>query len=207
MIADTLSAYRIVPVIQLDRAENAPPLAQALIRGGLPCAEITFRTEAAAASIAAVSAAYPDMFVGAGTILTAGQADAAIQAGARFLVSPGFNPTVVEHCLQKGYPILPGVCTPSEVERALSYGLTRLKFFPAEAAGGVAMIRALSAPYGMVRFMPTGGINPGNVREYLACPAVFACGGSWMVPQDKINAGRFTEIEQLTAQAAALAKG
>ena len=207
MIADTLSAYRIVPVIQLDRAENAPPLAQALIRGGLPCAEITFRTEAAAASIAAVSASYPDMFVGAGTILTAGQADAAIQAGARFLVSPGFNPTVVEHCLQKGYPILPGVCTPSEVERALSYGLTRLKFFPAEAAGGVAMIRALSAPYGMVRFMPTGGINPGNVREYLACPAVFACGGSWMVPQDKINAGRFAEIEQLTAQAAALAKG
>ncbi len=207
MIADTLSAYRIVPVIQLDRAENAPPLAQALIRGGLPCAEITFRTEAAAASIAAVSAAYPDMFVGAGTILTAGQADAAIQAGARFLVSPGFNPTVVEHCLQKGYPILPGVCTPSEVERALSYGLTWLKFFPAEAAGGVAMIRALSAPYGMVRFMPTGGINPGNVREYLACPAVFACGGSWMVPQDKINAGRFAEIEQLTAQAAALAKG
>lgn len=207
MIADTLSAYRIVPVIQLDRAENAPPLAQALIRGGLPCAEITFRTEAAAASIAAVSAAYPDMFVGAGTILTAGQADAAIQAGARFLVSPGFNPTAVEHCLQKGYPILPGVCTPSEVERALSYGLTRLKFFPAEAAGGVAMIRALSAPYGMVRFMPTGGINPGNVREYLACPAVFACGGSWMVPQDKINAGRFAEIEQLTAQAAALAKG
>ena len=207
MIADTLSAYRIVPVIQLDRAENAPPLAQALIRGGLPCAEITFRTEAAAASIAAVSAAYPDMFVGAGTILTAGQADAAIQAGARFLVSPGFNPTVVEHCLQKGYPILPGVCTPSEVERALSYGLTRLKFFPAEAAGGVAMIRALSAPYGMVRFMPTGGINQGNVREYLACPAVFACGGSWMVPQDKINAGRFAEIEQLTAQAAALAKG
>lgn len=207
MIADTLSAYRIVPVIQLDRAENAPPLAQALIRGGLPCAEITFRTEAAAASIAAVSAAYPDMFVGAGTILTAGQADAAIQAGARFLVSPGFNPTVVEHCLQKGYPILPGVCTPSEVERALSYGLTRLKFFPAEAAGGVAMIRALSAPYGMVRFMPTGGINPGNVREYLACPAVFACGGSWMVPQDKINAGCFAEIEQLTAQAAALAKG
>ena len=207
MIADTLSAYRIVPVIQLDRAENAPPLAQALIRGGLPCAEITFRTEAAAASIAAVSAAYPDMFVGAGTILAAGQADAAIQAGARFLVSPGFNPTVVEHCLQKGYPILPGVCTPSEVERALSYGLTRLKFFPAEAAGGVAMIRALSAPYGMVRFMPTGGINPGNVREYLACPAVFACGGSWMVPQDKINAGRFAEIEQLTAQAAALAKG
>ena len=207
MIADTLSAYRIVPVIQLDRAENAPPLAQALIRGGLPCAEITFRTEAAAASIAAVSAAYPDMFVGAGTILTAGQADAAIQAGARFLVSPGFNPTVVEHCLQKGYPILPGVCTPSEVERALSYGLTRLKFFPAEAAGGVAMIRALSAPYGMVRFMPTGGINPGNVREYLACPAVFACGGSWMVPQDKINAGRCAEIAQLTAQAAALAKG
>lgn len=207
MIADTLSAYRIVPVIQLDQAENATPLAQALIRGGLPCAEITFRTEAAAASIAAVSAAYPDMFVGAGTILTAEQADAAIQAGARFLVSPGFNPAVVEHCLQKGYPILPGVCTPSEVERALSYGLTRLKFFPAEAAGGVAMIRAMAAPYGMVRFMPTGGINPRNVREYLACPAVFACGGSWMVPQDKINAGRFAEIEQLTAQAAALAKG
>lgn len=207
MIADTLSAYRIVPVIQLDRAKNALPLAQALIRGGLPCAEITFRTEAAAASIAAVSAAYPDMFVGAGTILTADQADAAIQAGARFLVSPGFNPAVVEHCLQKEYPILPGVCTPSEVERALSYGLTRLKFFPAEAAGGIAMIRTLSAPYGMVQFMPTGGINPGNVREYLACPAVFACGGSWMVPQDKINAGCFAEIEQLTAQAAALAKG
>ena len=146
------------------------------------------------------------MFVGAGTILTADQADAAIQAGARFLVSPGFNPKVVEHCLQKGYPILPGVCTPSEVEHALSYGLTQLKFFPAEAAGGVAMIKALSAPYTNVRFMPTGGIHPGNVRDYLACPSIFACGGSWMVPRDKINAGRFDEIEQLTAQAATLTK-
>lgn len=207
MLADTLSAYRIIPVIQLDHVESALPLAQALTRGGLPCAEITFRTEAAAASIAAVSAACPDMFVGAGTILTTDQADAAIQAGARFLVSPGFNPTVVEHCLQKGYPLLPGVCTPSEVERAMSYGLTRLKFFPAEAAGGVAMIKALSAPYTTVRFMPTGGIHPGNVRDYLACPSIFACGGSWMVPREKINAGRFEEIEQLTAQAAELAKG
>ena len=206
MLADSLSVYRIVPVIQLDHVENALPLAQSLIRGGLSCAEITFRTDAAAASIAAVSSACPDMFVGAGTILTADQADAAIQAGARFLVSPGFNPKVVEHCLQKGYPILPGGCTPSEVEHALSYGLTQLKFFPAEAAGGVAMIKALSAPYTNVRFMPTGGIHPGNVRDYLACPSIFACGGSWMVPRDKINAGRFDEIEQLTAQAAALTK-
>lgn len=206
-LADTLSSYCLVPVVQLDRVEAARPLAEALIRGGLSCAEITFRTDAAAASIAAVCAAYPDMFVGAGTILTTDQADAAVQAGARFLVSPGFNPAVVEHCLKKGYPILPGVCTPSEVERALSYGLTRLKFFPSEAAGGTAMLKALSAPYRMVRFMPTGGIHPGNVRDYLACPSVFACGGSWMVPRNKVNGGCFAEIEQLTAQAAALLKG
>ena len=196
----------VVPVIKIDNADDAIPLAKALMRGGLPCAEITFRTDAAAESIRRISKEFPDFFVGAGTVLTKEQADAAMDAGAAFIVSPGLNPEVVKHCIDKGYPIIPGVCTPTEVELALSFGLTYLKFFPAEAAGGTKMIKAMSAPYTKVRFMPTGGVSPKNLADYLSIKAVYACGGSWMVPADKLITGEFDEIEKLTKEAVELLK-
>lgn len=201
-----ISAAKVIPVIKLNKAADAVPLARALRRGGMNSAEITFRTAAAAESIRLIAEEFPDMLVAAGTVLTPEQADVAMAAGAKFIVSPGLNPVVVKHCLDKGYPILPGVCTPSEVEQGLSFGLTHLKFFPAEAAGGVKMIKALAAPYTNVRFMPTGGVNANNLKDYLGCKAVFACGGSWMVPADKIDEGRFDEIEALTAEAVARMK-
>lgn len=201
-----IQATGIVPVVKIDHAKDAVPLANALCRGGLHCAEITFRTDAAEESIRLIHAALPDMLIAAGTVLTAEQADAAMSAGASFIVSPGLNPETVKHCLRRGYPVIPGVCTPSEVETALSLGLSTLKFFPAEAAGGLKMIKAMSAPYTMVRFMPTGGINPANVGDYLGCKAVFACGGSWMVPSDLITGGKFDDIEALTRQAVELLK-
>lgn len=179
----------VIPVIRIDDAEDVLPLAQALKNGGLWAAEITLRTSAAQEALRRVAAHYPDFLLIAGTVLTIEQADQAMAAGARAIVSPGTSPAVVRHCLEKGYPIIPGVCTPSEVEMNLALGLTHLKFFPAEAAGGVKMINALSAPYPQVRFMPTGGISLRNLTEYLRCQAVFACGGSWMVPSDKIAAG------------------
>ena len=200
-VLQKIQAIGIVPVVKIDRAQDAVPLARALIRGGLPCAEVTFRTEAAADAIAAMTKAFPDMLVGAGTVLTPAQADAAVAAGARFIVSPGLNPAVVSHCLEHGYPVTPGVCTPGEVETALSFGLDVVKFFPAEAAGGLAMIKAMSAPYGNLKFMPTGGINAKNLNAYLAFPKILACGGSWMVASDLINAGQFDEIERLTREA------
>lgn len=196
-----IEAIGIVPVVKIDRAEDAVPLARALINGGLPCAEVTFRTDAAADAIAAMTKEFPEMLVGAGTVLTPEQADAAVQAGAKFIVSPGLNPDVVRHCVERGYPVTPGVCTPGEVETALSFGLEVVKFFPAEAAGGLAMIKAMSAPYGKLKFMPTGGINAKNINEYLAFPKILACGGSWMVTPELINAGRFDEIERLTREA------
>lgn len=196
-----IEAIGIVPVVKIDRAEDAVPLARALINGGLPCAEVTFRTDAAADAIAAMSKAFPEMLVGAGTVLTPEQADAAVAAGAKFIVSPGLNPTVVKHCVEKGYPITPGVATPGEVEMALSFGLEVVKFFPAEAAGGLAMIKAMSAPYGKLKFMPTGGISAKNLNEYLAFSKILACGGSWMVSADLINDGKFDEIERLTREA------
>lgn len=201
-----ISAAGVVPVVKLDNAANAVKLAEALRKGGLNCAEITFRTDAAEESIKLIAEKYPDMLIAAGTVLTAEQADKAMAAGAKFIVSPGLNPAVVSHCIEKGYPVIPGVCTPGEVEKALSFGLKYLKFFPAEAAGGVKMIKAMAAPYTAVRFMPTGGINVSNLADYLACKAVFACGGSWMVPSDKIDGGKFDEIEKLTAEAVALLK-
>lgn len=199
-----IEQYQLMPVVKLERVEDAVPLAQALCDGGLACAEITFRTAVAAETIAAITKAFPHMLIGAGTILTTEQADAAIAAGAAFLVSPGLNPDVVSYCQSKGYPILPGVCTPSEIEKALAMGLTYLKFFPAEAAGGTAMLKALSAPYAMVRWMPTGGVSLQNLRSYLDLPSVFACGGSWMVADKWIKAGDFATITKLTAEAAAL---
>ena len=201
-----ISAAGVVPVVKLDNAASAVKLAKALRKGGLNCAEITFRTDAAEETIKQIAEKYPDMLIAAGTVLTAEQADKAMAAGAKFIVSPGLNPDVVRHCKNKGYPIIPGVCTPGEVEKALSLGLKYLKFFPAEAAGGVKMINAMAAPYTMVRFMPTGGINTANLADYLSCKAVFACGGSWMVPSDKINSGNFTEIEKMTADAVTLLK-
>ena len=191
----------IVPVVVLNKVSDAEPLAEALIKGGLPCAEVTFRTDAAEESIRAISKKFPDMFVGAGTVLTTEQVDRAIGAGAKFIVSPGLNPKVVEYCIKKGYPITPGIMTPTELEVALGFGLDLVKFFPAENAGGLKMIKAMSAPYTMMKFMPTGGINATNVRDYLACDKILACGGSWMVKGDLINAGNFAEIERLTKEA------
>jgi len=172
----------------------------------LNCAEITFLTDAAEESIKRISKEFPDMLIAAGTVLTPKQADAAMSAGATFIVSPGLNPIVVKHCIDKGYPIIPGVCTPSEVEQAMSLGLRYLKFFPAEAAGGVKMVKAMAAPYTMIRFMPTGGINAVNIADYLSAKCVFACGGSWMVPSEKIAEGKFDEIEDLTAEAVKVLK-
>lgn len=196
----------IVPVVVLNKADDAEPLAQALVKGGLPCAEVTFRTDAAEESIRRIAKKFPEMFVGAGTVLTTERADRAVGAGAKFIVSPGLNPKVVEHCLKKGYPITPGIMTPTELEMALGFGLDVVKFFPAENAGGLKMIKAMSAPYTMMKFMPTGGINATNVRDYLACNKILACGGSWMVKGDLISAGDFAEIEKLTREAAAIVK-
>ena len=196
----------IVPVVVLNNASDAEPLAEALINGGLPCAEVTFRTEAAEDSIMLMSKKFPEMFVGAGTVLTTEQVDRAIGAGAKFIVSPGFNPKVVEYCLKNNYPITPGIMTPTELEMALGFGLDVVKFFPAENAGGLKMIKAMSAPYTMMKFMPTGGINAANVGDYLACDKILACGGSWMVKGDLIKGGNFAEIEKLTAEAAAIVK-
>lgn len=196
----------IVPVVVLNKVSDAEHLAQALINGGLPCAEVTFRTDAAEASIAAISKKFPQMFVGAGTVLTTEQVDRAVGAGAKFIVSPGFNPKVVEYCLKKGYPITPGIMTPTELEMALGFGLDVVKFFPAENAGGLKMIKAMAAPYTMMKFMPTGGISTSNVRDYLMCDKILACGGSWMVKGDLINAGNFAEIEKLTKEAAEIVK-
>ena len=196
----------IVPVVVLNDVKNAVPLAQSLINGGLPCAEVTFRTEAAQQSIAEISKNFPQMFVGAGTVLTTEQVDRAVNAGAKFIVSPGFNPKVVEYCIKKGYPVTPGIMTPTELEMALEFGLDVVKFFPAENAGGLKMIKAMAAPYTKMKFMPTGGINPQNVREYLQCDKILACGGSWMVKGDLINSGNFAEIEKLTKEASQIVK-
>lgn len=196
----------IVPVVVLNEVKDAVPLAQSLINGGLPCAEVTFRTEAAQQSIAEISKNFPQMFVGAGTVLTTEQVDRAVDAGAKFIVSPGFNPKVVEYCIKKGYPVTPGIMTPTELEMALEFGLDVVKFFPAENAGGLKMIKAMAAPYTKMKFMPTGGINPQNVREYLQCDKILACGGSWMVKGDLINSGNFAEIEKLTKEASQIVK-
>lgn len=187
----------IVPVIKIDDASLAEPLAEALIAGGVPCAEVTFRTEQAADAIRRIAGAYPDVLVGAGTVLTTEQADRALDAGAHFAVSPGLNPRVVEHCLKIGLPIAPGCATPSDVERALELGLELVKFFPAEQAGGLAYIQALSAPYSGMRFMPTGGISPDNLAVYLKCKAVLACGGSYMVTAQLLAARDWAEITAL----------
>lgn len=205
-ILKKIGSTGIVPVVVLNNVNDAEPLAESLIKGGLPCAEVTFRTDAAEESIKMMTTKFPDMFVGAGTVLTTEQVDRAIGAGAKFIVSPGFNPKVVEYCLKNDYPITPGIMTPTELEMALGFGLDVVKFFPAENAGGLKMIKAMSAPYTMMKFMPTGGINAVNVRDYLACDKILACGGSWMVKGDLIKEGNFAEIEKLTAEASKIVK-
>ncbi len=191
----------IVPVIALDRVEDAEPLAGALIEGGLPCAEVTFRTAAAEESIKIMSKKFPELLVGAGTVLTTQQVDRAVAAGAKFIVSPGLNPAVVAHCQEVGIPVVPGCATPSDIETALTFGLDVVKFFPAEPSGGVAMIKALAGPYVNVRFMPTGGVNAKNITSYLDYEKIVACGGTWMIDKAMIKSGDFAGIARLTREA------
>ena len=197
----------IIPVIKINDAKDAAPLAKALIDGGLPAAEITFRTAAAADAIKAIHDTYPEMLIGAGTVLTPEQADTAVACGADFIVSPGFNPTVVKHCISKGITIIPGISSPSEIEAALELGLTTVKFFPAEAAGGLPMLKAMAAPYGQVKFMPTGGLNEKNILSYLEFNKIVACGGSFMVKEEYIENGEFDKIRDLTENAVKLMLG
>lgn len=196
----------IVPVVVLEDAKAAVPLARALCEGGLPCAEVTFRTAAAEEAIRIMAQEFPEMLVGAGTVLTTEQVDRAVAAGAKFIVSPGLNPRIVKYCVDKDILIVPGCSNPSDVEQALENGLEVVKFFPAEQAGGLPMIKAMAAPYTDVMFMPTGGINPQNVREYLAYGRILACGGSWMVKGDLIKAGDFDKITALAKEAVAIVR-
>jgi len=196
----------IIPVVSIPKLELALPLAEALLEGGLHCAEITFRTAAAAEAIAQIRSRFPDIFLGAGTVLTTEQANTAINAGAEFIVSPGTNLTVVDHCLSKGVTIFPGVCTPTEIEMALSKGVDVLKFFPAEPMGGVKFLQAICAPYKNIRFIPTGGIDTKNIGLYLALPQVVACGGSWMVKPELFEGGDFAKVKQLAGEAVALVR-
>jgi 2-dehydro-3-deoxyphosphogluconate aldolase / (4S)-4-hydroxy-2-oxoglutarate aldolase len=199
-----LAELALVPIIEIPDAKLAAPLAEALISGGLPCAEITFRTQAAADAIA-VMAGF-DMLVGAGTVRSAGQADLALDLGARFLVSPGFSAPVVRHARKRAATIIPGVCTPTELELAMSDGLGLVKFFPAGPVGGIPYLKALCGPYRDARFVPSGGIGPAELADYLAIPQVVAVGGSWMVPRDKIARGEFADIAALVAEAVAIAR-
>ncbi len=200
-VLEEIQKIGIVPVVVLDKPEDAEPLAKALCEGGLPCAEVTFRTAAAEESIRIMTEKFPKMLVGAGTVLTIEQVDRAVNAGAKFIVSPGLNPEVVKYCVEKNIPVTPGTCNPSDIETALSLGLDVVKFFPAEAAGGLAMIKAMAAPYVNMKFMPTGGINAKNINEYLAFDKIIACGGSWMVNKAMVNAGEFDKIRDMTREA------
>ena len=198
---------KIVPVVVLNDAENAKPLAKALCEGGLPCAEVTFRTGAAEESIRIMHEAYPEMIIGAGTVLTTEQVERAVRAGASFIVSPGFDPEIVDYCIEKSIPVFPGCITPSEIAQAVKRGLKVVKFFPAEQFGGVDTIKALAAPYVGLKFMPTGGINAGNIKDYLECKSIIACGGSWMVKGNIIEAKEFERIKEMTITAVSLSKG
>ena len=205
-ILEEISNIGVVPVVAIDHKDDAAPLADALTKGGLPCAEVTFRTEAAEESIRLMHEAYPDMVLAAGTVLTTEQVDRAVAAGASVIVSPGFDPEIVDYCISKNIPVMPGIVTPSELAQAVKRGLTRVKFFPATAAGGIKMIKAMCAAYTTVRIMPTGGINTSNLEEFLSCDKIFCCGGSWMVKGDLIKAGEFDKIKDMTAEAVALVK-
>ena len=204
---EKLSMAGIVPVIKVESADDAVPLCRALSDGGLPVAEITFRSAAAEEAIRRVHRELPDVILGAGTVLTCEQVERAVAAGATYIVSPGLNAEVVKHCQQVGVPIVPGCSNPSDIELALSLGLATVKFFPAEALGGLALIKAMSAPYGNVRFLPTGGVNEKNLLDYLGFSKVVACGGSWMVDQKAIEQKDWSRIESLTRSAVQLMLG
>lgn len=206
-IAQRITALGVVPVIKLNHPQrDAVPLAQALIAGGLPVAEVTFRAAGAADAIAAMVQAYPDMLVGAGTVLTETQVDSALAAGAQFIVTPGLDAQLVQYCQKKGIAIFPGCTTPSDYHTAHRLGLEVLKFFPAEQSGGLAKIKAMSAPFPMFRIMPTGGISLKNLREYLSCPAICACGGSYMVTSELIDGQKWAEITELCKASVDLVK-
>jgi 2-dehydro-3-deoxyphosphogluconate aldolase/(4S)-4-hydroxy-2-oxoglutarate aldolase len=205
-LLEELARFGVVPVAKVERVEDAVALGEALLAGQLPCAEITFRTAAAGEAIYRISSSLPEIGVGAGTVLTVEQAENAVNAGAQFIVCPGFNQKVVEWCLEKPIPIIPGVATPTEIDMALDKGLHVLKFFPAEPLGGVKTLKAIAAPYAQVKFIPTGGINQGNLLDYLAQPSVHCCGGSWLVEADLISAGKFDEITQLTRDALSMVR-
>lgn len=205
-VLEKLGQFGIVPVVVIEDSKDAAPLAKALCEGGLACAEVTFRTAAAADAIRIMSAEYPEMTVGAGTVLTVEQADQAIEAGAQFIVTPGLDPAIVKHCLEKQIPVTPGIVTPSELTQAVSLELDLVKFFPAEPSGGLPMIKALAAPFHMVKFMPTGGINAKNAAAYLGYDKIIACGGSWMVKDSLIKSGDFEQITALTREAVSIVK-
>jgi len=200
-ILEKIGELGIVPVVKIEKAEDALSLGKALLDGGLPIAEITFRTSAAEESIKILSKKLPDLLVGAGTVLTVKQAQKAVAAGAKFIVSPGFNPKVVDYCIENSIPVTPGVNNPTQIEAALENGIKVLKFFPAEASGGLSLLKSMSAPYTDIKFIPTGGINKNNLSSYLSNNKVLACGGSWMVKADLISSGNFSEITRLTREA------
>jgi len=199
-ILDQFKKMRVVPVVAIENAQDATQLADALIEGGLPCAEITFRT-AAAVDAMRIMARRGDILVGAGTVLTVDQVRAAVEVGAQFMVSPGFNPKVVGYCVENNITVTPGVCTPSNIEAALEFGVDVLKFFPAEAFGGLKTLKAMSGPYTTVKFVPTGGISPANLVEYLQFPKTLACGGTWIAKSALISEGKFDEIIQNAREA------
>ncbi|MEZ8428670.1 bifunctional 4-hydroxy-2-oxoglutarate aldolase/2-dehydro-3-deoxy-phosphogluconate aldolase [Vibrio cyclitrophicus] len=199
---EQLANLKVIPVIAINRAEDALPLGKALVENGMPCAEITLRTECAIEAIRIMRKEFPDMLIGSGTVLTNEQVDASIEAGVDFIVSPGFNPRTVQYCIDKGVAIVPGVNNPSLVEQAMEMGLRTLKFFPAEPSGGTGMLKALTAVY-PVKFMPTGGVSLKNVDEYLSIPSVLACGGTWMVPTNLIDEGKWDELGKLVRDAVA----
>lgn len=200
---EKLGQLKLIPVVVIEDAAFAAPLGRALLDGGLPCAEVTFRTAAAPRAIAALDQ-LGGLLVGAGTVLTVDQVKQAVDSGARFIVTPGFNPQVVGYCVDNGIPVTPGVCTPTGIEAALGFGLNVVKFFPAEAFGGLKTLKAISGPYPMMKFIPTGGISAANLVDYLAFEKVLACGGSWIVKKDLIAARDFTEITCLTQHAISL---
>ena len=203
-VSETIQKMGVVPVVVLNDAKDAAPLAKALVEGGLPCAEVTFRTEAAEESIRIMASEFPEMLVGAGTVLTIDQVDRAVAAGAKFIVSPGFDPEIVDYCIEKNIPIYPGCITPTEIAQAVKRGLEVIKFFPAEQFGGISTIKALAAPYTGVKFMPTGGVSAKNLESYLSFDKIVACGGSWMVKGDLVKAGKFDEITELVKEAVQL---
>lgn len=203
-VFEKISALRLVPVVKIENSQDAVSLGRALLKARLPIAEITFRTAAAEAAIRALTAELPELLVGAGTVLSVDQVKSAVDAGARFMVAPGFNPTVVDYCVEHNISVVPGVNNPSQIERALERKLKVVKFFPAEASGGLPFLKAVAAPYSDILFLPTGGINLQNLLTYLSFPRVIACGGSWMVETGLTSAGNFEEIERRSREAVAV---